>query len=174
MKHISLQLKGHLEDQMRSCKVKILCSFTSELLAKPTNAHHYSLIGYLGFSNSFGIPEHNNAFRVRVCPPGFPWSKRDAELFLLILPGDLSPHPAGEWDYCLHSEMGQAASHTHVHLLGKLCLPRDLVHLLHCPKYAGQHPFRDQDHLLHWVLPSILLLFLTGYNGVFLLISYGL
>ena len=80
----------------------------------------------------------------------------------------------GEWDYCLHSEMGQAASHTHVHLLGKLCLPRDLVHLLHCPKYAGQHPFRDQDHLLHWVLPSILLLFLTGYNGVFLLISHGL
>lgn len=108
---------------MRQCKIKILC--TSQLLTKPIKVHYCSLLSCFCFSNSFGIPEHNNtAFCDWVCPSGFPWSGGDAELFLLIHPGGLSPHPTGEWGYCLCSEMGQAASHAHVHLLGKLCLPR--------------------------------------------------
>ena len=126
------------------------------------------------FSNSFEIPEHNNAFCDWVCPSGFPWWKGDADVLLLINPGGLSPDAAGEWGCCLCSEMGQAASHAHVHLLGKLCLPRDLVCFLHCPKHADQHPLWHQDHLLHWLLHPILFLFFTWYNGVFLPISYGL
>lgn len=57
-----------------------------------------------------------------------------------------------EWSYCRCSEVGQAASRTHVHPPGKLCLPRDLAHFLHCPKHASQHPLLYQDHLLHWLL----------------------
>ena len=34
---------------------------------------------------------------VTECPSGFPWSGGDAQHFLLIHPGVLSRHPAGEW-----------------------------------------------------------------------------
>ena len=104
-------------------------------------------------------------------PSGFPLQQGDSGNSVYVLLHHLPPDSHGKRSHYLCCVLGPASPHPHVHPAGEFCIPGDLVCQLHCSKHADQLPLREQGHLFHWLLPSVIFFLFHGLHWVLLSLS---